>query len=135
MAARRSGKSSYAGWALIAALALSGCTPAQPKSETAAALAAAPVVDGRAPVMRRLTQAQYKNVIADVFGPGVRVAGAMDPDYRKDGLLAIGSAEATFSPSSLEQYDALARTIAAEVLSEKNRISLLPCMPAVGCRA
>ena len=49
----------------------------------------------------------------------------MDPDFRKDGLLAIGAAEATFSPSSLEQYDALARSvIAADVLSEKTRKSL-----------
>ena len=107
------------------ALAAAGCTAEAPKSALRE-----PATDGVPTVMRRLTQSQYKNVIADVFGPGIRVAGSMDPDFRKDGLLAIGAAEATFSPSSLEQADALARGIAADVLSEKNRQSLLPCAPA-----
>lgn len=105
----------FKGVALIAlALGLAGCT-----AETKTAVSE-PKTDGVPTVMRRLTQSQYKNIIADVFGPGIRVAGSMDPDFRKDGLLAIGAAEATFTPSGLEQYDALARSIAADVLSEKN---------------
>lgn len=79
--------------------------------------------------MRRLTQDQYRNVIADVFGPDVNIAGRMDPDVRKDGLLQIGATEATFTPGNLEQYDALARGIAAEVLAEKRRASFMPCAP------
>lgn len=128
MAGWRTARKCFNGVALTVALAaVSSC---QAPSTSHVSAAAEPVIEAKPPVMRRLTQAQYKNVIADVFGPGVRVAGSMDPDFRKDGLLAIGSTDATFSPSSLEQYDALARAISAEVLSEKNRASLMPCAPA-----
>lgn len=83
-----------------------------------------------APVTRRLTQTQYRQIIADVFGPGIHVTGRLDPDIRKDGLIGLGAAAATFTPASLEQYDVLARTIAAEVLQPKYRAVFMPCMPA-----
>ncbi len=90
----------------------------------------APTREGAPATMRRLTQEQYKNIIADVFGPDINIAGRMDPDLRKDGLLQIGATEATFTPGNLEQYDALARGIATEVLAEKRRASFMPCTPA-----
>ena len=37
---------------------------------------------GGPPVLRRLTQAQYKHVIADVFGPDIKIGGRFDPDIR-----------------------------------------------------
>ncbi len=88
------------------------------------------MTEGAPPVMRRFTQEQYKHIIADVFGPDITIAGRMDPDVRKDGLLQIGATEATVTPGSLEQYDALARGIAAEVLAEKRRKAFMPCTPA-----
>lgn len=88
-----------------------------------------PETSGAPPVMRRLTQEQYKRVVADVFGPEVRINGRMDPDIRKDGLFEIGATEATLTPGSFEQYDSIARDIAAEVLSERNRATFMPCTP------
>jgi len=99
-------------------LCVAGCGQREPKT------------DGAAATMRRLTQQQYRNVIADVFGPDMKIVGRMDPDIRKDGLLQIGATEATFTPGGLEQYDAMARAIAAEVLDEKSRKFFMPCAPA-----
>jgi hypothetical protein len=103
--------------AVVAVLFLAGCGEAEPETP------------GTPAAMRRLTQAQYKNVIADVFGPDIRVSGRLDPDVRKDGLFEIGATEATFTPGSLEQYDQLARGIAAEVLDERRRATMMPCEP------
>jgi hypothetical protein len=102
----------------LAALTLASCGPDEPKTE------GAPVT------IRRLTQEQYRNIIADVFGPDVKIVGRMEPDVREQGLLQIGATEATFTPGGLEQYDVMARSIAAEVLKEKARNVFMPCAPA-----
>jgi hypothetical protein len=107
--------------AVVSALALvsiAGCGPSEPKT-----------VGGPA-AMRRLTQEQYRNIIADIFGPDIKIVGRMDPDVRKDGLLQIGATEATFTPGSLEQYDVMARGIAAQIMADKNRRAFMPCIPA-----
>jgi hypothetical protein len=98
-------------------LSVSGCGEREPKT------------DGAPVTMRRLTQQQYRNSIADIFGPDIKIVGRMDPDIRKNGLLQIGATEATFTPGGLEQYDAMARSIAAEVLDDKNRKAFMPCAP------
>jgi hypothetical protein len=102
----------------LAVLCVGGCGQREPKT------------DGGAVTMRRLTQQQYRNVIADIFGPDVKIVGRMDPDVRKNGLLQIGATEATFTPGGLEQYDVMARGIAAQVLDEKSRAAFMPCAPA-----
>lgn len=103
--------------AALAMLWLAGCGEVEPQTS------------GMPAAMRRLTQEQYKNVIADVFGSDIRVSGRLDPDVRKDGLFEIGATEATFTPGSLEQYDQLARGIASEVLAEGRRATIMPCAP------
>jgi hypothetical protein len=79
--------------------------------------------------MRRLTEAQYRQSIADIFGADVNVTGRFEPDSRKDGLLAIGTAWVTVTPAGLEQYDLMARGIATQVVDEKHRGTLFPCTP------
>ena len=49
---------------------------------------------------------------------------------RTEGLLAVGARNATITPSSLIQFDAMARSIAAQVMSEPNRRFLVPCQIA-----
>lgn len=89
-----------------------------------------PTVKGAPPAMRLLTEAQYRNVIADVFGNQIVVGGSFDPLIRTNGLLTVGSTAGHITPSGLEQYDRRARAIAAQVVDEKNRGVLLPCEPA-----
>lgn len=79
--------------------------------------------------MRRLTPPQYHRAIADAFGPEIGVAGRFEPDSRKDGLVAVGTAVVTVSPVGFEQYEAIARHVAAQVVSEDHRPALVPCTP------
>ncbi len=104
--------------AALALLGLAACgTPEPPTS-------------GGAPTVRRLTESQYRNIIADVFGSQIVVAGRFDPIVRTDGLLAVGASRATITPSGVERFAQLARSIAEQVVAPGNRELLLPCAPA-----
>lgn len=78
---------------------------------------------------RRLRPEQYRRIIADVFGPTINVAGRFEPDVREAGLLAIGAGSVGLTATGLEQYDAMARGIAAQVVDERHRGTLIPCRP------
>jgi hypothetical protein len=80
--------------------------------------------------MRRLTPEQYHNAIQDTFGGAVEVAGRFEPDSRRDGLNALGASLVAVTPSGFEQYEAIARNIAAQVTSPELRADILPCQPA-----
>ncbi len=89
-------------------------------------------VQGSAPeaLVRRLTAEQYQNIIADVFGPTIELGGRFEPDMRADGLVAVGASKVSVSPTGLEQYETMARTIAAQIVDEKRRGMMIPCKPA-----
>lgn len=80
--------------------------------------------------MRRLTQDQYRQIIADVFGPTVKLSGRFEPDVRESGLLAVGASQVSITSSGLESYDNMARGIAQQVVDENHRDLLIPCKPA-----
>ena len=90
-----------------------------------AASAAEPYLSG----LRRLTESQYRNSIADIFGPGILVQGRFEPDQRVGGLLAASGTTLSITPSGMEGYAKLADGIARQVVDEKNRAKLLPCAP------
>ena len=80
--------------------------------------------------MRRLTEAQYRNTIADLFGTDIRVAGRFEPIVRPvHELIASGARDASISPAGIEQYDAIARGIAAQVFDQTHRAQFVPCAP------
>lgn len=110
-------KTISAAWVLAATLVLSSCGESEPATE------------GSEPQLRRLTEQQYRNTIRDVFGGNIVVAGRFDPLERIDGLLALGASSATITPAALERYEALARSIALQVVDENNRKILVPCAP------
>lgn len=117
---------------LAAAALLSTATVSLTASASAPdsrAAAEAPVA-GQIVGMRRLTEAQYRNSIADIFGPDIKVAGRFEPIVRPaHELIASGSRGASISPAGLEQFDAMARNIAAQVLDETRRAQFIPCRP------
>lgn len=80
--------------------------------------------------MRRLTEAQYRGAIADVFGAELEIAGRFEPEGRRDGLIAVSSAFATITPSGFEQYEGMAREIARQVVSPPLRDRAIPCQPS-----
>ncbi len=73
---------------------------------------------------RRITEAEYRHAVADVFGAAIKVDGRFEPELRKDGLLAIGAGEASISDAGFAQYFAIARGVADQVLPD------LPAQPA-----
>jgi hypothetical protein len=78
---------------------------------------------------RRLTPAQYKTIIADVFGRDIKIGGRFDPGVRVDGLLEVGAGQVSISPAGMEQYDSMARSIANQVVDERHRNILVRCQP------
>jgi hypothetical protein len=84
---------------------------------------------GGPPVMRRLTQSQYRATIAEIFGPEIPIVARFEPGLRDEGLIAIGTSRSGISPFSVEQYHSAALSIAAAVLSAEHRDRYLPCKP------
>ena len=119
-----SGRSATSGWrkvlaAVAVAVALSGCAQN------------APSIAGAEPALRLLSEAQYRSVLADLFGDTITVGGSFDPLVRTNGLMTVGASRAHITPAGLEQFDRMARSIAAQVLSADNREIFVPCRPAV----
>lgn len=80
--------------------------------------------------MRRLTEAQYRRSVADIFGPQIKISGRFEPEVRRDGLISVGASRASISSSGMEQYYAMAGGIAAQVTGPAGRKTLIACTPA-----
>ncbi len=84
-----------------------------------------------APVLRRLTQAQYANVVHDVLGDGVVLAQRMEPDVTLDGSTSVGAATTSISARGVEQYESIAYDVARQLLGAGPlRAAATPCTPA-----
>jgi Protein of unknown function (DUF1592)/Protein of unknown function (DUF1588)/Protein of unknown function (DUF1595)/Protein of unknown function (DUF1587)/Protein of unknown function (DUF1585) len=81
-------------------------------------------------VIRRLTADQYRNIVADVFGEDIDLGGRLEPDLRTDGLLAVGASQISIAPEGMEQYDAMARAVASQILDANHRNRVMSCQPA-----
>src|ERR1700722_11795142 len=79
--------------------------------------------------LRRLTEEQYRRSVADIFGADIVIAGRFEQERRTAGLLAIDSTSGSFSPSSYEQYEQIARSIATQVTGNAHRANLISCSP------
>lgn len=78
--------------------------------------------------MYRLTEEQYRNTIADVFGMDIAVPGRFEAVMRRaHGLLASGSYLIAASPRATEQYSQMARAIAGQVVDATHRGVLISC--------
>jgi hypothetical protein len=114
--------------------ALLGCATSQ--DSAAPGVASAASAPGRIIGLRRLTEAQYRHAIADIFGEDIKVSGRFEPIVRADhGLIATGASQSAISPAGFEQFDAMARGVAAQVLDGSHRASFLSCKPADPHRA
>jgi hypothetical protein len=102
---------------------MASCGPKEPKATVGP------------PSLRRLTETQYRNIISDLFGPDIKIAGRFDPEIRLAGLLAIGQSVAAVTPAGFEQFDRMAHDIAAQVVDEKHRGALVSCRPADPARS
>jgi hypothetical protein len=88
-----------------------------------------PITAGQA-VTRRLTAEQYQNIVREVFGGDIDLGGRFEPDLRVDGLLAVGASHVSITAAGMEQYDAMGRAVASQVVDKNHREALLPCRPS-----
>lgn len=112
-----------------AALAMACATGLSLNRANAAASAESSASHGAPSAIRRLTEAQYRNTIADIFGADIKVVGRFEPDLRVEGLVAVGSSAVSVGPAGFEQYEGIARNIAAQVMEEPYRTRIMGCTP------
>ncbi len=107
-----------------------GAGKAAPRAATSAsATPAVPEMLGMPKRLRALTQEQYLNTLAYVFGPDVQVNANFPPAQRTDGLLALGTGRGGISSAQLELYQKAAVTVAQMVVDVDRRAFLLTCTP------
>ena len=127
--------------AVFAVLSLAGCGSPVSAPSDKAAVKAQPAAgkDHSSQARRRLiTEEQYLNTIAHMFGPDIEVIAQFAPMQRTDGLLSVGAAQAGVPAGQMLKFQRAARQVAAQVVSNGNvalRIpsrqdALIPCKPA-----
>lgn len=89
----------------------------------------APSVAAGPAMLVRLSPNEYRQIVADVFGSDIAIGGRFAPEIRQDGLLAIGAGSESITADELDQYQAMAQSIAAQVLDESRRAVMVPCTP------
>lgn len=112
-----------------AALVMAGATGLSLNRANAGTAAEAGASHGAPSAIRRLTEAQYRSTIADIFGSDIKVVGRFEPDLRVEGLIAVGGSAVSVGPAGFEQYEGIARNIAAQVMEEPRRARIIGCVP------
>jgi len=79
--------------------------------------------------MRRLTQQEYRNSIADIFGKDIAVQGMFEPQVRMGGLESTSSTILSVTPAGFESFSKMADSIALQVTDQKHRDRLVSCAP------
>jgi Protein of unknown function (DUF1588)/Protein of unknown function (DUF1592)/Protein of unknown function (DUF1585)/Protein of unknown function (DUF1595) len=100
----------------------------QGASQPAAGASEAPEATSPARV-RLISQEQYFNTLAYVFGPDISVSAHFAPFRRTDGLLEIGAAAAGITSGQMQEFQRTAAALAEMVVSPAHRNFLIPCTP------
>ncbi len=81
--------------------------------------------------VRLLSDDQYRNTIANIFGADIDVQAKFAPVRRaRGGLLAIGTTTAGIAASDAEAFHRVAYSVADQVVDPARRGQLIPCRPA-----
>jgi len=84
-----------------------------------------------APKVRLLTDDQYRNTIANIFGKDIEVQAHLTPVRRaRGGLLAVGTTTAGIAAADAEGFHRVAYAVADQVVDPVHRRELIPCRPA-----
>ena len=79
--------------------------------------------------LRRLSEQEYRNSIADIFGKDIAVQGMFEPQIRISGLVATSTSVLSVTPAGFESFSKMADSIALQVTDEKRRGKLISCTP------
>src|SRR5437660_11352707 len=96
----------------------------------AGAVAAPPADRSYVVSLRRLTEQEYRNSIADIFGKEIEVRGSFEPTIRSNGLAAVSTASLSVTPGGFESFHKMANDIAAQVTAE-NTAPSFPALPTI----
>ena len=79
--------------------------------------------------LRRLSEQEYRNSVADIFGKDIVVQGMFEPEVRMGGLVAASTAVLSMTQPGFESFSKMADSIAVQVTGAKLRGRLVPCTP------
>ncbi len=117
-------------WMILAGLVPLVGWAAEPASvATPGAAAATPPALAEFATTLRLSPSQYRQTIADIFDDSIKINGRFEPEQRDQGLLAIGARTENFTDSGFESYYHIGRGVAAQVVDERHRATLIGCTP------
>src|SRR5262245_27023707 len=71
-------------------------------------VAAAPPDNSYVASLRRLTEQEYRNSIADIFGKEIEVRGSFEPTIRTGGMEAASTATLSVTPVGFESFSKMA---------------------------
>ncbi len=105
---------------------LVGCSEPskEPTRSGESTLGPVPAVSPATPRLRRLTQVQYRNALADLFGDDLVLPVSLEPDVREEGFQSIGASSTSISPRGVEQYEDAAYDVAEQVVDWPDRMSM-----------
>ena len=98
------------------------CTGDKDSGEQNFAPSAEPSVSPITPTLRRLTVAQYHNIITDVFGEGLLISQNLEPDVVVEGFKSLGAAVSSISPVGVERYEQSSLNLVGQVIAEPERL-------------
>jgi hypothetical protein len=84
---------------------------------------------GQVAGLRRLSEQEYRNSIADIFGKDIVVQGMFEPQVRMGGLESTSSTILSVTPAGFESFSKMADGIAIQVTDEKHRGKTVTCKP------
>jgi hypothetical protein len=78
----------------------------------------------------RLTPDEYRRTVHDLFGTSIHIDdNFVEPGFRDEGLLALGTRKLTLTSAGAERYESMAQEVASQVMEEHRRATLVPCKP------
>ena len=81
--------------------------------------------------LRRLTHAQYNNILHSVFGQDVVIPTLAEPDMMSAGYLAVGASKAAFTNRGVESIESAAFGLAKQVVETPDSLNrVLSCTPS-----
>ena len=96
-----------------------GCTGDKDTAEVSIVPTAEPPPQPSSPSLRRLTIAQYQNIVMDTFGEGLLVPANLEPDVETEGFKSLGAGISSISPVGVERYENASYSIAEQIIAEK----------------
>lgn len=103
------------------------CFPVIGGAIAACGVGSSRVMETPPPQMKLISESQYRNTIADIFGDDIKVVGRFEEVPEVDNLSALGATHVSISSRGYERYFGLATTIAEQLVSDDHWEKVVPC--------